>query len=96
MVVVCNGADTEDAWDGGVKIEAVDVGELAELEAVCEDEVGGGSWRCGACGVLPATTASSHSVLLSRVFPRDPSLPLALMVDRRIHRRSPSDVHRMC
>ncbi|KAM1638586.1 hypothetical protein ACFX1X_008675 [Malus domestica] len=93
MVVVCNGVDTEDAWDMGVKIEAVDVGEL---EAVCEDEVGSGSWRRGACGVFPATTASSHSPLLSPVFPRDLSLSLALMVDRRIHHRLPLDVHRMC
>ncbi|KAM1010695.1 hypothetical protein ACFX2C_046146 [Malus domestica] len=41
------------------------------------------SWRHVAWGAFPATTASSHSALLSRVFPRDPLLSLALMVDRR-------------
>lgn len=40
----------------------------------------------GACGAFPATTAASHSASLSRVFPKDPSLSLALMVDRRCGR----------
>lgn len=35
-----DGADSGDAGDRGVEIEAVDVDELAELEAVGEDEIG--------------------------------------------------------
>lgn len=40
MVAAGNGADSDNARNRGVEIETVNVGELAELQPVGEDEVG--------------------------------------------------------